>query len=148
MVQTKRFDIVIIGGGILGVSIGYFLTVNSDANVLIIEREKIVSSHTSSRNTGKVHAPFLYNPIKKKIFAKISFLGYNMWETYSNQKKIQFKQDGVLEIAKQDKDVKILKKYVEWGIKNGLEEKDILFLNEQQTKAIEPNVRCNGFDIL
>ena len=142
--QTKRFDIVIIGGGILGVSIGYFLTVNSDANVLIIEREKIVSSHTSSRNTGKVHAPFLYDPIKKKIFAKISFLGYNMWETYSNQKKIQFKQDGVLEIAKQDKDVKILKKYVEWGIKNGLEENDILFLNEQQTKAIEPNVRCNG----
>ena len=142
--QTKRFDIVIIGGGILGVSIGYFLTVNSDANVLIIEREKIVSSHTSSRNTGKVHAPFLYNPIKKKIFAKISFLGYNMWETYSNQKKIQFKQDGVLEIAKQDKDVKILKKYVEWGIRNGLEENDILFLNEQQTKAIEPNVRCNG----
>ena len=142
--QTKRFDIVIIGGGILGVSIGYFLTVNSDANVLIIEREKIVSSHTSSRNTGKVHAPFLYDPIKKKIFAKISFLGYNMWETYSNQKKIQFKQDGVLEIAKQDKDVKILKKYVEWGIRNGLEENDILFLNEQQTKAIEPNVRCNG----
>ena len=142
--QTKKFDIVIIGGGILGVSIGYFLTVNSDANVLIIEREKIVSSHTSSRNTGKVHAPFLYDPIKKKIFAKISFLGYNMWETYSNQKKIQFKQDGVLEIAKQDKDVKILKKYVEWGIQNGLEENDILFLNEQQTKAIEPNVRCNG----
>ena len=50
--QTKKFDIVIIGGGILGVSIGYFLSVNSDATVLIIEREKIVSSHTSSRNTG------------------------------------------------------------------------------------------------
>lgn len=142
--QTKKFDIVIIGGGILGVSIGYFLSVNSDATVLIIEREKIVSSHTSSRNTGKVHAPFLYDPIKKKIFAKISFLGYNMWETYSDQKKIQFKQDGVLEIAKQDKDIKILKKYVEWGIKNGLEEKDIFFLNEQQTNAIEPNVRCRG----
>ena len=71
--QTKRFDIVIIGGGILGVSIGYFLTVNSDANVLIIEREKIVSSHTSSRNTGKVHAPFLYDPIKKKNFCKNFF---------------------------------------------------------------------------
>jgi len=86
-VQTKKFDIVIIGGGILGVSIGYFLSVNSDATVLIIEREKIVSSHTSSRNTGKVHAQLLYDPIKKKIFAKISFLGYNMWETYSNKKK-------------------------------------------------------------
>jgi L-2-hydroxyglutarate oxidase len=99
-VQVKEFDITIIGGGILGVSLGYFLTLNSDANILILEREKNVSSHTSSRNTGKVHAPFLYDPIKKKIFAKISFLGYNMWETYSNRKRIAFKQDGVLEIAK------------------------------------------------
>ena len=142
--QGKKFDVIIIGGGILGVSIGYFITVNSDANVLIIEREKNVSSHTSSRNTGKVHAPFLYNPIKKRIFAKISFLGYNMWETYSNRKRMHFKQDGVLEIAKEEKDIKVLKKYVEWGIKNGLEEKDILFLNDQETKTIEPNVRCYG----
>ena len=142
--HEKNFDIIIIGGGILGVSLGYFLTLNSDANIVILEREKNVSSHTSSRNTGKVHAPFLYDPIKKKIFAKISFLGYNMWETYSNNKRISFKQDGVLEIAKEEKDIKVLKKYIEWGIKNGLEEKDISFLNDQETKAIEPNIVCHG----
>ena len=93
--QVNQFDIIIIGGGILGVSLGYFLTLNSDANIVILEREKNVSSHTSSRNTGKVHAPFLYDPIKKKIFARISFLGYTMWETYSKSKRISFKQDGV-----------------------------------------------------
>lgn len=142
--QVKKFDIIIIGGGILGISLGYFLTLNSDANIVIVEREKTVSSHTSSRNTGKVHAPFLYDPTRKKIFAKISFLGYNMWETYSNKNKIPFKQDGVLEIAKEEKDIKVLKKYMEWGIKNGLEEKDIYFLNDQETKTIEPNVLCHG----
>ena len=142
--QVKKFDIIIIGGGILGVSLGYFLTLNSDANIVILEREKNVSSHTSSRNTGKVHAPFLYDPIKKKIFAKISFLGYNMWETYSNRKRISFKQDGVLEIAKEEKDIKVLKKYFEWGIKNGLEEKEIYLLNDQETKTIEPNILCHG----
>ncbi|HEY6658312.1 MAG TPA: FAD-dependent oxidoreductase [Nitrososphaeraceae archaeon] len=142
--QVKKFDIVIIGGGILGVSLGYFLTLHSDANIVILEREKNVSSHTSSRNTGKVHAPFLYDPIKKKIFAKISFLGYNMWETYSNRKRISFKQDGVLEIAKEEKDIKVLKKYFEWGIKNGLEEKEIYLLNDQETKTIEPNILCHG----
>jgi (S)-2-hydroxyglutarate dehydrogenase len=143
-VQDKKFDIIIIGGGILGVSLGYFLTLNSDANIVILEREKNVSIHTSSRNTGKVHAPFLYDPIKKKIFAKISFLGYNMWETYSNRKRISFKQDGVLEIAKEEKDIKVLKKYFEWGIKNGLEEKEIFLLNDQETKTIEPNILCHG----
>lgn len=142
--HEKKFDIIIIGGGILGVSLGYFLTLNSDANIVILEREKNVSSHTSSRNTGKVHAPFLYDPIKKKIFARISFLGYTMWETYSKSKRISFKQDGVLEIAKEEKDIKVLKKYIEWGIKNGLEEKDIHFLNYQETRAIEPNIICHG----
>ena len=103
--QEKKFDIVIIGGGILGISIGYFLTLNSDANILLIEQEKNVSRHTSSRNTGKVHAPFLYDPLKKKIFAKTAFLGYEMWNTYSKLKGIYFKQDGVVEIAKDEKDI-------------------------------------------
>ncbi len=142
--QEKKFDIVIIGGGILGISLGYFLTLNSNANILIIEQEKNISSHTSSRNTGKVHAPFLYDPLTKKIFARIAFLGYGMWKTYSNLKGIYFKQDGVIEIAKEEKDISVLKKYFDWGIKNGLEEKDILLLNKEETKKIEPNVRCNG----
>ena len=142
--QEKKFDIVIVGGGILGISIGYFLTLNSDANILIIEQEKNISSHTSSRNTGKVHAPFLYDPLTKKIFARIAFLGYGMWKTYSNLKGIYFKQDGVIEIAKEEKDISVLKKYFDWGIKNGLEEKDILLLNKEETKKIEPNVRCTG----
>ena len=142
--QEKKYDIVIVGGGILGISIGYFLTLNSDANVLIIEQEKNLSTHTSSRNTGKVHAPFLYDPLTKKIFARIAFLGYGMWETYSNKKGIKFKRDGVIEIAKEEKDISVLEKYFKWGINNGLEEKDILLLNEEETKNIEPNIRCAG----
>ena len=142
--QEKIFDIVIIGGGVLGISIGYFLTLNSDANILLIEKEKNVSSHTSSRNTGKVHAPFLYDPLKKKIFAKTAFLGYEMWNTYSKLKGIYFKQDGVVEIAKEEKDISVLNKYFDWGIKNGLEEKDILLLNQEETKKIEPNIKCYG----
>ena len=142
--QEKKYDIVIVGGGILGISIGYFLTLNSDANILIIEQEKNISTHTSSRNTGKVHAPFLYDPLTKKIFARIAFLGYGMWKTYSNKKGITFKQDGVIEIAKEEKDISVLKKYFQWGLNNGLEDKDILLLNEEETKKFEPNIRCAG----
>jgi L-2-hydroxyglutarate oxidase len=67
-----------------------------------------------------------------------------MWETYCNRKRIFFKQDGVLEIAKEEKDILVLKKYIEWGIKNGLKETDIQFLNDQETKTIEPNLICHG----
>ena len=77
---THNFDLVIIGGGILGTSISYFLGfLNKTKQIAVIEQAHNVAFHTSGRNTGKVHAPYLYNPERKKMFAKASFHGYEMW---------------------------------------------------------------------
>ncbi|HYX55597.1 MAG TPA: FAD-dependent oxidoreductase [Nitrososphaeraceae archaeon] len=139
------YHIAIIGGGILGASLAYFLTSVSDSKIILIEQEKDVAVHTSSRNTGKVHAPFIYDPVKKKIFAKAASLGYDMWQAYSHYKKILFKQDGVLEVANDQIGIDILHKYMEWGEANGLlREQDFKFLDRNETKAIEPNVRCSS----
>lgn len=142
--EGRKYNIAIIGGGILGVSIGYFLVLNSKASVVIIEQERDVAHHTSSRNTGKVHAPFLYDPKEKKLFARIALIGYEMWEKYSKLKGIQFKNDGVIEVATEDYQIDTLKKYVDWGINNGLAEEDIVFLDYNQTHQIEPNVNCKA----
>ncbi|MDQ5876643.1 MAG: FAD-dependent oxidoreductase, partial [Thermoproteota archaeon] len=66
------FKVAIIGGGVLGVSIAYFLSAHArnPGSVALLEQEKNIAQHSSSRNTGKVHAPFLYDPVKKKTFAK------------------------------------------------------------------------------
>ena len=107
MNTEDQFNIAIIGGGILGVSIAYFLCASSapqsSNNILLIEQEENVSLHASTRNTGKVHAPFLYDPTKKKLFAKAAFLGFNMLKEYCSLKSLPFKQDGVLEVATYDK---------------------------------------------
>lgn len=142
--EGRKYNIAIIGGGILGVSIGYFLALYSKSSVVIIEQERDVAHHTSSRNTGKVHAPFLYDPKEKKLFAKIALIGFEMWKKYSDLKGIQFKNDGVIEVATEDEQIDTLKKYVNWGIKNGLEEKDIIFLDHKQTHQIEPNISCKA----
>ena len=42
--MTKTADIVIIGGGISGVAIGYFLLKNGAKNVVILERLKMVKN--------------------------------------------------------------------------------------------------------
>ncbi|MDQ5859599.1 MAG: FAD-dependent oxidoreductase, partial [Thermoproteota archaeon] len=95
------FKVAIIGGGVLGVSIAYFLSAHAKnpESVVLLEQEKNIAQHSSSRNTGKVHAPFLYDPVKKKTFAKAAALGYEMWQKYSSFKRMQFKHDGVLEVA-------------------------------------------------
>jgi len=138
------FKVAIIGGGVLGVSIAYFLSAHAKnpESVVLLEQEKNIAQHSSSRNTGKVHAPFLYDPVKKKTFAKAAALGYEMWQKYSSFKSMQFKHDGVLEVALDDKGLDRLYKYLEWGIANGLTKNELQLLDKNEVTKTEPNVRC------
>ncbi len=138
------FKVAIIGGGLLGVSIAYFLSAHAKnpESVVLLEQEKNIAQHSSSRNTGKVHAPFLYDPVKKKTFAKAAALGYEMWQKYSSFKRMQFKHDGVLEVALDDKGLDRLYKYLEWGIANGLTKNELQLLDKNEVTKTEPNVRC------
>jgi len=138
--------VAIIGGGVLGTSIAYFLSAHakSPESVVLIEQEKNIAQHTSSRNTGKVHAPFLYDPAKKKIFAKAASLGYEMWQKYSDYKGLPFKQDGVLEVALDDRGIDRLNTYIEWGEANGLDKSELRLLDKSEVARMEPNVRCSS----
>ena len=140
-----NFDVVIIGGGILGTSISYFLSqLNKSKKIAVIEQAHNVAFHTSGRNTGKVHAPYLYNPEKKKLFAKAAFHGYEMWEEYSKLRNLPFKKDGVIEVALDKKGTSVLEKYLKWGKENGLEDKDIKLMDSAELKKIEPEIKCES----
>lgn len=143
--MAHDFDVVIIGGGILGTSLSYFLSsLNKSKKIAVIEQADTVAFHTSGRNTGKVHAPYLYNPEKKKLFAKSAFHGYGMWEEYSKLKDLPFKKDGVIEVAVDQKGIKVLEKYLKWGKQNGLEGKDIELIDKEEFKKIEPEIKCES----
>ncbi len=143
--MTHDFDVVIIGGGILGTSLSYFLSsLNESKKIAVIEQAHSIAFHTSGRNTGKVHAPYLYNPEKKKLFAKSAFHGYEMWEEYAKLKNLPFKEDGVIEVSPDQKGIKVLEKYLKWGKQNGLEEKDIKLMSKEEIKKIEPEIKCEA----
>lgn len=137
-----KSDITIIGAGILGTSLGYFLSQITSRKILILDQAPQAGFHTSSRNTGKVHAPFLYDPEKKRIFAKAAKVGFEMWEIYSKQKNLPFKKDGVLEVALDEPGIKRLEKYMSWGEQNGLQKDDIILLDGTDVKKQEPAVSC------
>ena len=143
--MAHNFDLVIIGGGILGTSLSYFFShLNKSKKIVVIEQAKTVAFHTSGRNTGKVHAPYLYNPEKKKLFAKAAFHGYEMWKNYAKLKGLPFKEDGVIEISRDQKGTKILEKYLIWGRQNGLKENEITLLSNSELKKIEPEIKCHS----
>jgi len=141
----RHCKVAIIGGGVLGTSIAYFLSSIFGSQVLVIEQERNVALHTSSRNTGKVHAPFLYDPMKKKLFAKAAYLGYEMWRKYSDVKRVRFVQDGVLEVAVNEGGIDVLRKYKQWGVRNGIQpEEEIRILERTDVKNMEPGVDCHA----
>ena len=140
----EKYDIVIIGGGLLGTSISYWISNLYDVKVAVIEKEPDVGMHTSSRNTGVVHSPFYLNPDKKAKLARAAFLSHEMWQTFAEKKELPWNMVGTMEVALDETQHKILEKYVDWGPKNGMSEKNIELLSGSDVMQREPNIRCHS----
>ena len=142
--MAQKFDLAIIGGGILGVSLSYFASfLNPGRRIAVIEQEHKVAFHTSGRNTGKVHAPYLYHPEKMGFMARAALCGFGMWETYARRNDLPFKRDGVLHISMDAAGSRTLAKYRRWGLRNGLAEDDLELVTARQLKPVEPAVLCH-----
>ena len=61
MDNKHKFDVVIVGAGIIGLAIAEKL-VDSFENILVLEKEKKFGQHTSSRNSEVIHSG-IYHPI-------------------------------------------------------------------------------------
>jgi len=139
-----EYDVLIIGGGILGCSIAYFLSIMTNSSIMLMEKEKNVGIHTSSRNTGKVHAPLYYDPEKKSSTAAYTIKGYKLIKQFCLFHNLPFKEDGVIEVAIDDSEIDVLIKHVEWARRNGLKKEDIKFLSKSEMLEMEPNVKCES----
>jgi len=138
----KKYDIAIIGGGVLGNTISYWLSVLYDLKICVIDKEHDVAIHASTRNSGVIHYPFYLNSKTKKNFARAAFLSHEMRKVLAKEKKIPWVQGGTIEIALDENQHKTLEKYMTWGKENGLTEDEISILDHNQIKQKEPNVNC------
>ena len=139
-----KYDVAIIGGGILGTSISYWLSSLFDIHVCVIDKESDVGMHASSRNTGVIHSPFYLDPQKKEILAKSAFLSYELWKTLAEKRELPWKRVGTLEVALDEDQHKTLEKYMRWGVNNGIPQSDLELLDRNEVLKKEPNVNCHS----
>lgn len=133
-----------IGAGVLGTTIAYWISELYDCSVALIDKEDGVAKHMSTRNTGVDHRPFYLDPEKKKRFAKAAQISHPMWATLAKKYELPWNQVGTLEIAKDESDVSVVEKYGRWALQNGMEEGEAEVLNSQQVNSLEPEVKCAG----
>ena len=67
---TKDKEIILIGGGILGLSLARKFLIEGYKKITLLEKEDSVAIHQSSRNSGVMHAGLYYEPNSLK--AKLS----------------------------------------------------------------------------
>ncbi|HZY94766.1 MAG TPA: FAD-dependent oxidoreductase [Candidatus Bathyarchaeia archaeon] len=137
-------DVTVIGGGILGTCVSYWLANQYEGRIAVIEKEHDVAIHTSRRNTGVVHRPFYLDPVKRRIFARCSQAAYSMWKTYAKQRRLPWAPVTTLEVATRPEDVKRVEKYHHWGLENGMGEDELELLTGTQVRELEPHVRSHG----
>lgn len=93
ILQGASFDVVIIGGGVIGAAIARELS-KWDLSIALLDKESDVAVHTSSRNDGMVHDGFAARPGTKK--AAYNVRGNRLWEPLCRELDIDFKRPGSL----------------------------------------------------
>lgn len=138
----KRYNIAIVGAGVIGSSIAYILSAFSNLKVVLIEMESSPAVHTSSRNTGVIHRPFYLNPEKKFIFAMSSQYSYEMWKELAIKYNLPWKENGTIEVATTDHDWDTIENYKIYSEKNGIKQNEFKILNKDEIKELEPKVNA------
>ena len=73
MIREPKSDVLIIGAGIVGLSVGVaLLQARPSLKILVIDKEDGPGQHASGRNSGVLHAGFYYSPdsLKAKFCRK------------------------------------------------------------------------------
>jgi len=132
-------DFLIIGGGVVGISIARELKrKHPGASVTLIEKEPKAGLHGSGRNSGVIHAGFYYSADSLK--AKLTRAGNIALTGYCETKGIPLNRCGKLVVAKDAADLPQLDELLRRGAANGV---PLESLSEEQARAIEPRVKTH-----
>jgi L-2-hydroxyglutarate oxidase len=135
--SSKKFDYIIIGGGLVGLSTALKLQ-EADRKVLILEKEKTVGLHQSGRNSGVLHSGIYYKPDSFK--SNLCIRGRELMLEFLNTNKISYRLEGKIVVDQNmDKIESLFEK------SKSLEMKGIKILDKKQLIEKEPNSKIlNG----
>lgn len=131
-------DVVIIGGGCMGVSTAYHLTRNGLCNVVLLEREPMLGMGSTGRNAGGVRHQF-----SSEANVKLSIESIRLFERFTEEvgHEIDFYQDGYLFLLSTEKALSDFRRSVEMQRRLGVE---VELLTPDEAQRLAPGLEVDG----
>ena len=131
------YDVVIVGGGVIGCSVARELS-RYVGKFVLIEKENDVSMGTSKANSGIVHAGFDAKTGSNKAIYNV--LGARMMEELSKELDFPYRKNGAFVLCFDKKDEGKLKELFDQGVANGVKAEDMEIVSGDRARELEPNV--------
>lgn len=128
-----RFDVLIIGGGVVGSAVARELS-RYRLRIGVLEKNLDVCYETSGRNSGVVHGGFAYDPGSLK--AKLCVEGNRAMDRLSEELDFPFIRCGKVLVGKTAEDMASLRRTMEQGRRNGV--KGLRLIDKQELHRLVP----------
>ena len=137
--SNTNFDIIIVGGGIVGLATAFKLQAqNPSKTILVLEKEKEVASHQTGHNSGVIHSGIYYKPGSYKAIKCVE--GRRELMDFVRQHNIAHDICGKIIVATEESELAHMNKVFANGVANGVE--GIEMIDAKRIKEIEPH--CQG----
>lgn len=135
-----RADFVVVGAGILGLTISReLLKQYPKAEIVVLEKEPRVGLHMSGRNSGILHAGIYYKSDSLK--AKFCLEGSRLMARYCDEYQLPIHRIGKLIVPAKPSDIEVLQGLHQQALQNGA---TVRMVKGQELWDMEPHVQCAG----
>ena len=138
MINGGSFDVIVVGGGVVGAFIARELT-KFQLKVAVAEAKSDVATGASGANSAIVHGGF--DPEPGTLKARFNVEGCQMMRRVTSELDVPFEMIGSLVVAQSDEEVQILKKLMQQGKQNGV--KGLHLLDAWEVRGLESGLSKN-----
>ena len=134
--MADRYDVAIVGGGILGLATARAITERRpDARLVILEKESKLATHQTGHNSGVIHSGLYYRPGSYK--ARLCVEGARLMEAFCDEHGIRRQTIGKVVVATEPEELPRLDTLYQRGVANGVP--GVRMLEPDELREIEPH---------
>ena len=136
MRSSKKYDYIVIGGGIVGLSTALKLQ-EANKKILILEKESSVGLHQSGRNSGVLHSGIYYKPNSFK--SNLCIRGRELMLKFLESNNIPYRLEGKIVVDENMQKIESLFERSKLLAMSGVQvlEKDELIDKEPNSKILQ-----------